>query len=126
VIADLSVTVTEAGATRTATLVCQPKQNLSSGYLTPAWARSTACVGVVVNADNADFLRSGLRPAVPDKCAETGGPHVGAHAEIDGRFEDKPVHRVVRVQTACDEVLWEQLRPLLEPTRDVVLPSNPD
>ena len=121
---DVTIDVTESGQHRSATLNCG-KQNRSSGYLARWEARSAACVTAFINHENSDFLSQGRRPA-PGGCAAQPSRRQGARARIVGTYAGERIRREVHAQNACDDALWDQLLPLLEPRPHPVLPTNPD
>jgi hypothetical protein len=118
-IVDLAVTVKEDGVVREATLQCgEPVKG--AGYLSDAEARGAACVTILINGDNLDYLEKDKRRT--EECQPYGGPRLGDAAFLRGTlFEDTPFERRITVGNSCDADLWEQLLPVLERRADPVL-----
>jgi hypothetical protein len=124
VIADLRIEVVEDGMRRQATLVCSDPVS-GTGYLAPPEASGAACVTLLINVRNLDFVSTGERPDLGE-CRPLDRP-VRRSAVISGRMEDEPIDDVrIKVETMCDARLWDELAPLFEPRDEPVLLGNAD
>ena len=121
VVADLTVTVSAPGGTRTANLRCSGGGQ-ATGFLDEAHAGYAACVTVSMNETNLLYLagvdyRGGSCTA--------GGPSLGSSATIDGQLRGQSVRRKIVVSGSCDQSTWRRLSPLLDGTTSPVLRDDP-